>query len=83
VRVLIPGFGERVCMQIGLLAFAVQCGVITFARSPGALAGSILLSLLTNLVYPAASSLVSRVVATAGQGEAMGALNGLRALTEG
>jgi hypothetical protein len=34
--------------------------------------------MLANLVYPAASSLVSRVVEEEGQGEALGALNGIK-----
>ena len=40
-------------------------------------------SLLSNLVYPAISSLISRSVATSKQGEVLGAINGVRALTEG
>ncbi|CAN0417695.1 unnamed protein product, partial [Hapterophycus canaliculatus] len=40
-------------------------------------------SLLSNLVYPSISSLISRSVATSKQGEVLGAINGVRALTEG
>lgn len=40
-------------------------------------------SLLSNLVYPAISSLISRSVASSKQGEVLGAINGVRALTEG
>lgn len=36
-----------------------------------------------NLVYPAISSLISRSVAASKQGEVLGAINGVRALTEG
>ena len=44
---------------------------------------SMLFSMLGNLVYPSISSLVSKVVNEAEQGEALGALNGIKALTEG
>lgn len=40
-------------------------------------------SLLSNLVYPSISSLISRSVVTSKQGEVLGAINGVRALTEG
>ncbi|RYH20791.1 hypothetical protein EON65_22440 [archaeon] len=41
---------------------------------------SLTFSLLSNLVYPSLSSLVSRVVAEEEQGEALGAMNGIKAL---
>jgi hypothetical protein len=41
---------------------------------------SLLFSMLANLVYPSVSSLVSKVVAEDQQGEALGALNGIKAL---
>jgi hypothetical protein len=44
---------------------------------------SMLFSMLSNLVYPSISSLVSKVVQEDEQGEALGALNGIKALTEG
>jgi hypothetical protein len=44
---------------------------------------AILFSMLSNLVYPAVSSLVSKLVEENKQGEAQGALNGIKALTEG
>ena len=39
--------------------------------------------MIANLVYPSVSSLVSKVVDEDAQGEALGALNGIKALTEG
>jgi MFS family permease len=40
-------------------------------------------SMLANLVYPSISSMVSKCVEESEQGEALGALNGIKALTEG
>jgi MFS family permease len=39
--------------------------------------------MISNLVYPSVSSLVSKLVEEGEQGEALGALNGIKALTEG
>ena len=44
---------------------------------------SVGLSLLSNLVYPSVSALVARRVPPDGLGEALGAVNGVKALTEG
>jgi hypothetical protein len=41
---------------------------------------SILCSMFSNLVYPAVSSIVSKTVGEHEQGEALGALNGIKAL---
>jgi hypothetical protein len=40
----------------------------------------VLFSMGANLFYPAVSSLVSKVVSEESQGEALGALNGIKAL---
>ena len=83
VRALVPRLGELGTLRIGLLAFAMQCALIAVATTPGLIFASIGLSLLSNLVYPAVSSLVSRNVPEKAQGEALGAINGVKALTEG
>ena len=83
VRLTVPLIGEIASMQVGLLAFALQCAMVAFASSPEMIAMSVLLSMFANLVYPSVSSLVSRIVSERGQGEALGALNGIKAITEG
>jgi len=83
VRLLVPWLGERVTMRLGLAAFAGQCAVVGFATHPYHIWFSIALSVFSNLVYPSLSSLVSASVPAAQQGEAQGAINGVRALTEG
>lgn len=83
VRLMVPHFGEKGAMQIGLAAFALQCAFFSFARHIHDVLFSLLFSTLANLVYPAVSSLVSRSVPPSKQGEALGAMNGIRALTEG
>ena len=75
--------GELNSIRLGLFAFAVQTAVLAISTSHEVIFISLLLSLLSNLVYPAISSLVSRNVDTDNQGEALGALNGIKALTEG
>ncbi|KAG5188037.1 hippocampus abundant transcript 1 protein, partial [Tribonema minus] len=83
VRYLVPWLGEKLTMQLGLLGFTAQCVMIGLADSPYMIFASMGGSLLSNLVYPAMSSLVSRSVSTAAQGEVLGTINGVRALTEG
>lgn len=83
VRIMVPYFGESACIRIGLASFAVQCIVVAFSNSETSLFISILFSMLSNLVYPSISSLVSKIVEEGNQGEALGALNGIKALTEG
>ena len=83
VRIIVPRLGETNSMRLGLLAFAVQCVVVTFSSSATWIFVSVLFSMIANLVYPSISSLVSKVVAEDMQGEALGALNGIKALTEG
>lgn len=83
VRLIVPRLGETNSMRLGLLAFCVQCMIIAFARSMEELYASIVFSMFSNLVYPSISSLVSRLVEEHLQGEALGTLNGIKALTEG
>ena len=83
VRILVPLLGERLTIRIGLTAFALQCVVAGLAWRVEHIWASIFLSLFSNLVYPSLSSLVSSYVPAAKQGEAQGAINGVRALTEG
>jgi DHA1 family tetracycline resistance protein-like MFS transporter len=83
VSLLVPRLGETNSMRLGLLAFAVQCVVVALSSSSQWIFLSVLLSMLSNLVYPSISSLVSKLVDEELQGEALGALNGIKALTEG
>ena len=80
VRIIVPKIGELNSIRLGLVAFAVQCVVVAISSSPKWIFISVLFSMLSNLVYPSVSSLVSRVVAEDMQGEALGALNGIKAL---
>ena len=83
VRLLVPTFGELNCIRIGLLAFSAQTACISFSPSVTVIVISVCLSTLANLVYPSVSGLVSRTVSETSQGEALGLLNGIKALTEG
>lgn len=83
VRILIPRIGEINAVRIGLLAFAVQTVILAFSTSQQMIFASLFLSLLSNLVYPSISSLVSKSVPESVHGEALGTLNGIKALTEG
>mmetsp|Transcript_13291 Transcript_13291/g.19867 ORF Transcript_13291/g.19867 Transcript_13291/m.19867 type:complete len:637 (-) Transcript_13291:232-2142(-) len=83
VRIVVPGLGELNTMRIGLVAFAAQCALIAVATGPRLIFASISLSLLSNLVYPSVSSLVSNMVSESNIGEALGAINGVKAVTEG
>lgn len=83
VRWIVPALGERNTIRLGLVSFALQCVAVALARSFALVWASIVFSLLSNLVYPAASALVSRSVQPTAQGEAIGAINGVKALTEG
>jgi DHA1 family tetracycline resistance protein-like MFS transporter len=83
VRIIVPAIGEASAIRLGLLAFAVQGLIITFSRTSEGIFFSVWFSLLSNLVYPSVSSLVSKTVGEHEQGEALGALNGIKALTEG
>lgn len=80
VRVLIPKIGEMNAVRLGLVAFTLQCITISLSTSPFWIFVSVLFSMLANLVYPSISSLVSRIVTESEQGEALGALNGIKAM---
>lgn len=83
VRLFVKELGEKRSIQVGLVSFALQCVVLGFAYEPWHLFVCALFSLLGNLVYPAVSSLVSASVEPEAVGEALGAVNGIKALTEG
>lgn len=83
VRIMVPLLGEKQSMKIGLASFAIQCVVLGFAYEPWHLFVVAFFSLLGNLVYPSLSSLVSGSVEPESVGEALGAVNGIKALTEG
>lgn len=83
VRVIIPWVGEKKAIQIGLVSFALQCLVLGAANQAWHLFVCVGFSLLGNLVYPSLSSLVSGTVDPESNGEALGAINGVKALTEG
>ena len=83
VRIFVPLLGEKRSIKIGLISFAIQCGVLGFAFEPWHLFVCAFFSLLGNLVYPSLSSLVSGSVEPEAVGEALGAVNGIKALTEG
>jgi DHA1 family tetracycline resistance protein-like MFS transporter len=83
VRIMVPMLGEKQSVKIGLIGFALQCIVLGFAYEPWHLFVCAAFSLLGNLVYPSLSSLVSGSVEPDAVGEALGAVNGIKALTEG
>ncbi|CAJ1948563.1 unnamed protein product [Cylindrotheca closterium] len=83
VRLIIPWVGEKKAIQIGLISFAMQCLVLGAANQAWHLFVCVGFSLLGNLVYPSLSSLVSGTVDPESNGEALGAINGVKALTEG
>lgn len=83
VRIMVPLLGEKRSMKVGLLAFLLQCIVLGVAFEGWHLFLCTLFSLFANLVYPSLSSLVSGNVEPDAVGEALGAINGVKALTEG
>jgi len=83
VRVMVPLVGEKRAIRIGLMSFTLQCMVLGAANEAYQLFLCVGLSLLGNLVYPSLSSLVSGTVPQDSVGEALGAINGIKALTEG
>mmetsp|Transcript_4191 Transcript_4191/g.5386 ORF Transcript_4191/g.5386 Transcript_4191/m.5386 type:complete len:281 (+) Transcript_4191:415-1257(+) len=83
VRIIVPAVGEKKTMRLGLFAFACQCVVLACAYEFWQLFLCVALSLLGNLVYPSLSSLVSASVPPESVGEVLGAVNGIKALTEG
>ena len=83
VRIMVPLLGEKRSTRLGLLSFALQCVFLGVAYEGWHLFVCAALSLLGNLVYPSLSSLVSGSVEPEAVGEALGAVNGIKALTEG
>jgi MFS transporter, DHA1 family, tetracycline resistance protein len=83
VRILVPMLGEKRAMLLGLVSFGLQCIVLGFAYEGWHLFVCAAFSMLSNLVYPSLTSLVSGSVAPDSVGEALGAVNGIKALTEG
>ena len=60
VRIAVPLLGEMFCMRVGLAAFALQSAAIGASSSVASVCVAITLSMLSNLVYPSLSALVSR-----------------------
>ena len=83
VRIVVPWLGEINSMKLGLAFFSVQCLVVAFSTSMSWMYASVVFSMVANLVYPSISALISRVSEEDVQGEALGSLNGIKALTEG
>ena len=83
VRLMVPLVGEKRSIRIGLASFALQCLVLGLANTTWELFICVGFSILGNLVYPSLSSLVSGTVQPEKVGEALGAINGVKALTEG
>lgn len=83
VRIVVPMVGEKQSVKIGLVSFGIQCVVLGFASEGWHLFVCAAFSLAGNLVYPSLSSLVSGSVEPEAVGEALGAINGVKALTEG
>lgn len=83
VRIAIPALGEKRAMRVGLATFAMQCVLLAVADSPWHLFVCAALAIPGNLVYPSVSSLVSTSVRPEMVGRALGAVNGLKSLTEG
>mmetsp|Transcript_20909 Transcript_20909/g.49651 ORF Transcript_20909/g.49651 Transcript_20909/m.49651 type:complete len:826 (+) Transcript_20909:104-2581(+) len=83
VRLMVPLVGEKRSIRIGLASFALQCLVLGLANTTWELFICVGFSILGNLVYPSLSSLVSGTVQPEKVGEALGAINGIKALTEG
>jgi MFS family permease len=83
VRIVVPLLGEKASMRVGLASFCVQCFVLGFAYEGWHLFVCVAFSLAGNLVYPSLASLVSGSVEPGAVGEALGAVNGIKALTEG
>jgi len=83
VRLIIPAIGEKRSLRLGLLAFMTQCITLGLAYEGWQLFIPVVLSMIGNLVYPSLTSMVTSSVNPEMVGEALGAINGLRALTEG
>ncbi|KAL7450886.1 hypothetical protein ACHAWC_002738, partial [Mediolabrus comicus] len=83
VRIAIPALGEPRSMRVGLASFTLQCVLLAVAGSPWHLFMCAVLAVPGNLVYPSISSLVSTSVQPEMVGRALGAVNGVKSLTEG
>ena len=70
-------------MRVGLASFTMQCILLALARNPYHLFLCAVLAIPGNLVYPSISSLVSSSVQPEMVGRALGAVNGVKSLTEG
>lgn len=80
VRMIVPYIGEINSIKLGLLAFSLQCFLISLSTRIELIYVSIGFSMFSNLVYPSISSLVSKVVGENEQGEALGTLNGIKSM---
>jgi predicted MFS family arabinose efflux permease len=83
IRIIVPRIGEVASIRVGLVAFAIQALIVAFSTKPEHIFFSVFFSMITNLVYPSCSALVSKIVEEDEQGSALGALNGIKAVTEG
>ena len=83
VRIAIPMFGENQCIRYGLTSFFLQCVVLAVSNRPWQLYACAVLAMVGNLVYPSISSLISETVEPEQIGKALGAVNGVKSLTEG
>lgn len=81
VRMIVPAIGERRSMGVGLACFAVQCAVLGVAYEGWHLFVCVVISMGSNLVYPSLTSLISEAVSGDMVGEALGAVNAVKALT--
>lgn len=83
VKPIIHAVGELNTIRLGLGAFALQCFLFSLSASVVAIYASFLLSMLSSLVYPTVCSLLANNMDGLVQGESLGVLNGIKALTEG
>ena len=83
VQPMIVYWGEINTIRIGLAAFSFQCFLFSLNTSTAVLYLSFLLSMFSSLVYPTICSLLANNVDPLLQGESLGVLNGIKALTEG
>ena len=83
VRIAIPILGEKLSMRVGLISFTLQCTLLAVANRPWHLFACAVLAIPGNLVYPSVSSLVTTTVSPERVGRALGAVNGVKSLTEG
>ena len=82
VRIAIPALGEKLSMRVGLTSFAMQCVLLAVADRPWHLFACAFLAITGNLVYLSVSLLASTAVRPEMVGRALGAVNGVKSLTE-